>query len=270
MTKTIYLADTYTLSNPQLFETAYRTVSPTRRAKIDAVRFDKDKRLSLGAGLLLHIGLTECGLKAPFDIDYNEFGKPFLANNDGIFFSLSHSGTRAMCAISDVPVGCDIEIVKEADLKVAKRFFHPDEYEAILALATPESAADFFTEIASTAETTKVSTHATVSAAQSDMFFRIWTRKESYVKAVGKGLSLPFESFSVLDDEGENYLIRSISYDSSSRSNSPEGITSKQSESGCCPPIYHAAVCELNSAATLNAEMYELRIIDFEQTELLK
>lgn len=246
MTKTIYLADTYALSNPQLFETAYRTVSPTRRAKIDAVRFDKDKRLSLGAGLLLHIGLTECGLKAPFDIDYNEFGKPFLADNDGIFFSLSHSGTWAMCAISDVPVGCDIEIIKEADLKIAKRFFHPDEYEAILALATPESAA------------------------QSDMFFRIWTRKESYVKAIGKGLSLPFESFSVLDDEGENYLIRSISYDNSSRSSSPEGITSKQSESGCCPPIYHAAVCELNSAATFNAEKYEIRIIDFEQTELLK
>lgn len=162
----LYAADVNTLSDPALFEAARLAVPEERRKKADRYRFDKDKRLCLAAGLLLKAGLRDFGAdpdEVPFS---NENGKPRLSS--GICFNLSHSGDYALCAISDSDIGCDVETVKDFDLKLAARFC-PEEYENIL------------------------SCHGI--SEQTDMFFRYWVLKESFMKLTGMGLRLPLNSF---------------------------------------------------------------------------
>ncbi|MDR0874824.1 MAG: 4'-phosphopantetheinyl transferase superfamily protein [Clostridiales Family XIII bacterium] len=107
---------------------------------------------------------------------YGPHGKPFFADPSltGLYFSLSHTTGACVCAVSDAPVGCDIERPKIRDMqedrfvKIAKRFFAPDEAERIM--------------------------HDPVHA-----FFPIWTKKEAFVKWTGKGIAEGLSSFSVFD-----------------------------------------------------------------------
>jgi 4'-phosphopantetheinyl transferase len=103
----------------------------------------------------------------------NEFGKPRLANAKPVHFNLSHSGDRAVLAVSDAaPVGIDLERIRSVDhVDLAKRYFHPNELAAIVGRL---DAAD-----------------------QRRAFFLIWTLKEAVVKALGCGLSIPLCSFDV-------------------------------------------------------------------------
>lgn len=100
----------------------------------------------------------------------NEYGKPFLLGENKIHFNISHSGNWVVCAISDYPVGIDVEVIKPTDCQIAKRFFSKDEYAALKKQPDDEKQA---------------------------YFFKLWTLKESYIKAVGKGLSIPLDSFTV-------------------------------------------------------------------------
>jgi 4'-phosphopantetheinyl transferase len=103
----------------------------------------------------------------------NAFGKPRLTDHPSVHFSLSHSGDRAVLAVSERhEMGIDIERVRPLDhLDLARRYFHPNEVSAIEAVKAPDE--------------------------QLLAFFRIWTLKESVVKAVGKGLSIPLDTFEV-------------------------------------------------------------------------
>lgn len=98
-------------------------------------------------------------------------GKPYLPQYPGIQFNLSHSGPWGACALSETPVGVDLELVRPLRQNVAGRFFTPTEQTFLARQPDPEQA-----------------------------FFRLWTRKESFIKALGKGLTMPLNSFSVLED----------------------------------------------------------------------
>lgn len=104
----------------------------------------------------------------------NEFGKPAIAA-EGIrapFFNLSHSGGLAALAVCDaVDVGVDIEAVRPTPVEdIPASFFSEAETKDLLAMEEADRRAGFF---------------------------RCWTRKEAFIKAVGKGLSLPLNSFDV-------------------------------------------------------------------------
>lgn len=161
----LYIADVSALSDPALFDRAYKAASEKRRKKIDRLRQDRDKRLSLGAECLLKIALKNEGID-DFEYQYGEHGKPYI---DDIEFSISHSGDYALCAVSNREVGCDIEQIGTADLRLAKRFFTETEYEM---LSSSESDLD-------------------------TLFFRIWTMKESLIKLTGLGINQPLNSFEV-------------------------------------------------------------------------
>lgn len=150
------------------------------------MKHESGKALSLGVGVLLHKALTEMGVEEPDEVSMNEFEKPFYKEYPEIHFSLSHSGVMAMCAISDRPVGCDVEKIRERDLDIAKRFFTSEEYDLIKSQKTDEL--------------------------QTKMFFRIWTLKESFVKCIGTGLSTPLNEFSIIPDwHGKITLNQTIS-----------------------------------------------------------
>lgn len=161
------------LSDPALFDAWLDRMPERRRQKVLSFRFEEGRRLSLGAGLLLYLALEKRGMDPGRAlIRENEFGQPYLPGQPDFHFSLSHSGRWALCAVCGRPVGCDVEQEGRGREGIPKRFFHPEE-RALLA-----READ--------------------AAAWQRSFVRIWTRKESYLKAIGKGLSEPMNSFSAL------------------------------------------------------------------------
>lgn len=149
-------------------------VSDMRKNKAMSYRFMKDRCLSLGAELLLRDALCDFGIDRtePLEFEYRKNGKPYLSGYDNIFFNLSHSGDYVMCAVSGSEVGCDIQKIDKADMKLAERFFTEREYHVIAELPTEEE--------------------------RTDMFYRYWTLKESFMKVTGLGMQLALDSFEIL------------------------------------------------------------------------
>lgn len=148
-------------------------VNPDRRQQSLKYRFDDDKKRSLLAHVLLSHAIRESGfdLALPAAPVTDEYGKPHLYGKEGeLHFSLSHSGDYAVCAIADSPVGVDIEQIKKNDLRIAERFFNPGELQYVN---------------------------------DAESFYRIWTLKEGYLKAVGLGMRLPLDSFMISDHDPE-------------------------------------------------------------------
>lgn len=113
-------------------------------------------------------------------------GKPYFAK--GPHFSISHTGKKGKqlwaCAVSDDgPVGFDLQEMRPADyIEIAQRFFTVFEAD-YLKRAAKESSGE--------------------SDAALVEFYRIWCRKEAFVKFTGRGFSeTGFDSFSVLGEDG--------------------------------------------------------------------
>ncbi|MCD8338227.1 MAG: 4'-phosphopantetheinyl transferase superfamily protein [Lachnospiraceae bacterium] len=158
------------LTDSETFARYYREMSAARREKIDRLRLEKDRKLSLAAGILLDRGLQTYGLReAGVRIVPGEHGKPYLPDFPDIHFSLSHSHEMAMAVFADTEVGCDIEYQKQLNEKLARRFFCPEEYAWMTEREDPKE--------------------------QKIRFYRLWTLKESFLKATGMGLHLPLDSF---------------------------------------------------------------------------
>ncbi len=166
----ITVATTDVLYDAEAFAQGYRMVSEARRARIDRRRTPEGKCQSLGASLLLQRSLSLCGI-ADAVIDRDEYGKPFLRNYPEMHFNLSHSGNMVMCVIGDTPIGCDVQEMSNAvDERIAERYFSKTEQAAFLA-----------------AQENK----------RRRLFFRLWTLKESFLKATGYGIRVPLSSFSI-------------------------------------------------------------------------
>lgn len=158
----VSILDTRTLEDPTAFQKAYRQVRLSRREKVDRCRFPKDKRLCLGAGLLLEQGLKQLGI-LDAAIALKESGKPYIANHPEVFFNLSHSGFYAVCAFYHKEVGIDVEEIT------------PVRDELIQKIATDEEAAYLL---------------SLPQEEKKQRFFRLWTAKESFLKYAGCGLLL--------------------------------------------------------------------------------
>ena len=177
-----YYIDVTQFEDETLFREKLSLLSPYRQQKIALLRHEKDKNRSLGAGVALDHALEMYGLRErSVEYEFGEWGKPSLKYHPNIHFSLSHSGDYAICSIGDRAIGNDIEIIKQGRLKVADRFFAQEELNWMYAVQDE-------TEI-------------------TNRMFRIWTMKESFLKATGKGISLPLDAFAVVVDE-ENHKIR--------------------------------------------------------------
>jgi 4'-phosphopantetheinyl transferase len=86
---------------------------------------------------------------------------------------MSHSRDVALVAIADAKeLGVDVEYIRAdfATEEIARRFFSPREVEAFNALPSELRVA---------------------------AFFRCWSRKEAYIKAIGRGLSQALDGFDV-------------------------------------------------------------------------
>lgn len=182
MENKVYLARTDALNDEKVFARLYNAVSEERRRKADRFVQKRDKMLSIAAEILLKRALSDCGIE-DFSLRYGEHGKPYLADN-AVYFNLSHSENTVICAVSEREIGVDAERVGEVDLEIARRFFHRDEFALLENLPT--------------------------SMEKRDMFFRLWTLKESFVKALGNGILMPLDSFCI-DFGGEISVRQNVS-----------------------------------------------------------
>lgn len=172
VTARLYLADTESLPEA-LFAAGRDRLPEMRRAKLDRLRLMKDKKLSLAVWLLLEAALQEEGLALSREtLAFTAEGKPFLPEHPSLCFNLSHSGTQALVGLASRSIGVDTEQCAAGNHRLAPRFFAPEE-AAFVASQADEREMDL-------------------------AFTRIWTLKESFIKATGTGFSLPLPSFSVL------------------------------------------------------------------------
>jgi 4'-phosphopantetheinyl transferase len=116
---------------------------------------------------------------------YSEHEKPSLLSpkQTSLQFNLSHSGDMAVYALNvGHAIGVDIERVKDTyNQAVAEHYFSSRENADLIQLAEEDRARGFY---------------------------RLWSRKEAIIKAVGKGLTMPLSAFSVsINDELENLSI---------------------------------------------------------------
>lgn len=193
----IYMADIRALANEQVLLEKCELLSRERKEQIQKLRKPEDKRRSVGVGLLLEYGLQQSGYTLCEDVSdktlahvaKGRYGKPRLAEVEDLHFNLSHSGDYVAAVFAECEAGIDIECVQTANLAVARRFFKENEYEHLETILLEDGEGDRLNLA----------------------FSELWTRKESYIKAVGEGMHLPLTDFCVLSDvveENEVYNLK--------------------------------------------------------------
>lgn len=150
-------------------------LDPAERERAARFRYalHRDRFIARRAQLRMLLGRYADVSPAALRFGMTDHGKPFLVGRNDLRFSASSAGSLGLCVVARwAEVGCDLATRDDAlcDMAVAKRFFSLGEYEELLALPSP---------------------------CRTDAFLNCWTRKEAYVKGIGRGLSIPLDSFAV-------------------------------------------------------------------------
>lgn len=165
------------------WETLLSGLGSERQHRAWHCRDDRTAAQIACAGWLLRWALEQAGVEPELQrLEKTPQGKPFLRDMPQVQFSLSHGGDWVLCAVSDCPVGVDVELPR-CTMDVARRFFCTEEVRAVEALEEADR------EIA---------------------LCRLWCAKEAFVKALGGGLSMGLDSFTVELGETGAVLHQSI------------------------------------------------------------
>lgn len=217
----------------ELRERIYSLVRRERREKADKIKHQESRDVSLAAGILLNAAtriymeqpilamenklyyypLNVCADKYDSIYDYEMElgfnGKPeFKRTSDRAdkplpYFNLSHSGKFVVCAVSDKPIGIDIEGRRKVFLKTAKRFFTDAEYQWVCKGDNESKAC----------EEQEANMHEPqndeASQKQYERFLRIWTMKEAYSKLSGMGIAHGISQAEFLPDENGSLIMKS-------------------------------------------------------------
>lgn len=169
-----------------VWESLLSRLPETKRGRLRRFARREDAERSLLAEVLARSLIGEFLELPDREIHFaaNRFGKPYLPAAPGFHFNLSHSGSWVACALGRAPLGVDVERVRPFDMDLAERFFTPRENAFLRSAPAGER-------------------HL--------RFFELWTLKESFLKAVGCGLSMPLNSFSVLP-EGKDFRLHAEGY----------------------------------------------------------
>ena len=145
---------------------------------------EKKRQFIITRGITKRVLATSLGrIPSQINLLYNQHGKPFIDDkykDYTIEFNASHSGLYGLIAITlNNKVGVDIQKIKPViDIKaLSNRFFSDEERNELMKLA---------------------------KNMQQDAFYLGWVRKESFIKAVGTGVSYGLNRFSVSLNRNEN------------------------------------------------------------------
>jgi 4'-phosphopantetheinyl transferase len=192
------------------------TLSPDERKRAGRFHFAKDrKHFIVGRGILRTLLGKYLAIEpGKIQFCYGNYGKPEISYPVGqkkIHFNISHSDGVALFVFTlGRKIGIDIEKVRDISgmVQISKRFFSTNEYHLFSAL--PQNQ-------------------------MKKAFFNCWTRKEAFLKATGKGLAMPMDSFEVSFMPGEPVSLLNIQ---SAKKNSANWILRALS----CIPGYISAI----------------------------
>lgn len=167
----IYSINVNDLSDEDL-RLGFEQMSDERKESVMRMQNKKKRNLRICADALCRKAISEfCGVNADeILIALSPFGKPYIKNLP-VYFSISHSGDFAVCAVSNEEIGIDIEQIRQVHPRIHEKFCTESEAEYI---RTTENG-----------------------------IFKIWTLKEAYFKCIGTGLGADIKSvsFSVAGDK---------------------------------------------------------------------
>lgn len=154
-------------------------LSEDERARAAKFRFDHDRKRFTSGRTALRLLVAGYLKTNPEKIQfaYGPSGKPFVANSP-LSFNLAHSGANALLGFTlEKQLGVDIEQIHEIDDMpgVAQFSFSPGEFHRWQALPADQ---------------------------KTRAFYRCWTRKEAYLKAIGEGIAQRLQKFEVAFEAG--------------------------------------------------------------------
>ncbi len=160
-------------TDPALIRDFDATLSRHERERASRFVFERHKiRYIFAQGVLRDVLSRATGFPpASLAFTLNDFGKPYLQTPAALGFNLSHSEDLVTIGLVEQrEIGVDVEFIRPmSNLEdIAAGVYTPDEVASLLQAQ---------------------------GKARERLFFRYWTRKESYVKAIGKGLSIPLSTF---------------------------------------------------------------------------
>jgi 4'-phosphopantetheinyl transferase len=162
MMNTLYVTDIKLIESDDAYSRALSRLNRDRIEKAEKCRKKDDRLRSVAASLLLDTGLSAYGLSLKeADIFMLPCGKPAIKGRPDIHFSLSHGGDHAVAAFSDEEVGVDIEKHRIVRDSLIKHVLDQEELREYTALGGGQ-----------------------------DLFFDLWTKKESFLKKMGTGLTV--------------------------------------------------------------------------------
>lgn len=163
------------------YDQALHLAGAGKRQQIERYRFPDDARRSLFADMMIrYLAATTLGLRND-DLLFAKsiHGKPYLTNDPHFQYNISHSGRYVLCGIHHSPIGVDIEQLQEVKPAVAKRVLSPEEYPNVWIN----------------------------DALSPEAFLVYWTLKESYMKCIGEGMLIPFNSI-VFEKSALDYQLK--------------------------------------------------------------
>ncbi len=170
MPLTIYVIKTPDSISLPDFDHILTFLPENRVSRIRKFLHQKNAIHTLAGEMITRTWLSKITAISPKKIELlrDSYGKPAFVHSTELFFNIAHSGNWVVAAFDSYEVGIDIELMREIDLSIAKRFFCKEEYDSLLKKKPSERV---------------------------PFFYDLWTLKESYIKAEGKGLSIPLNSF---------------------------------------------------------------------------
>ena len=152
----IYYGHIQLVKDQRVFDKWFEKMNSQRKEKILRCQNDVDKQRSLLAGILLNFGLEK-----------DRFAKQ-------VFYSISHSGNYVICVLSNRRVGIDIE----------------NKFRSVFSESKEEQLDKIAKKCLTMGE--EIRFHSCDDEEKVDLLMKFWTRKESYSKAIGKGLAMDF------------------------------------------------------------------------------
>lgn len=160
------------------------------RIKILKIKNQEAQIRSLAGQLLIRYIITNDLpiLNRDIRLSKNKYGKPYLKDHPNFHFNISHSQNQIVCVTGRNRVGIDVQHMKQMAnfLNLSKKIFAHQEYCHLINI---------------------VSYYKRLEA-----FYDIWTLKESFIKAVGKGFHIPLNTFILVHEEK---LVSSVYFEQS-------------------------------------------------------